>query len=342
MPKFKEINIAGNAHERGVMHGQQMRAEIAAALAFYRDIFMLPDQTVLDQAAHFQGVISAFNPEYGEEIKGIAEGSGQDFLWIVALNARTEILALKGVTSVNECTSMCFPERLVLGQTWDWGKSLEDLCAIMRISRPDGHVIRMLGEPGIIGKIGMNNAGLGVCLNILTLNSGLDGVPVHVMLRAILDSQSATEAAAVINQDATGKSSNIIVADSSGHCFDTEFAGSETLLPSPIEGNFIHTNHYLGKEINAPDDPLFFNSRTRMETAVRRVSSTDDHSVASMTDILSDRSDEQFPIFRSYVPDDALQHVGTVATIVMDLSAQELHIRKGNEPDSPFHRFAVN
>jgi isopenicillin-N N-acyltransferase-like protein len=342
MPKFREIDIAGTAHERGVMHGEQLRSEISDALGFYREIFMLPEASVLDQAAHFQRVITAFNADYGEEIRGISDGSGQELLWIVALNARTEILALKGKTSVNECTSMCFPDRPVLGQTWDWGEPLEALCAVMRIGRPDGHVIRMLGEPGIIGKIGMNSAGLGVCLNILTLGGGLDGVPIHVMLRAILDCKSAGEAAVVINRAPTGKSSNVIVADSSGYCFDTEFAGGETLNPDSFNGNFIHTNHYLGREINAPDDPLFFNSRARMNTATKRVSQSVEFTAARMIEVLSDRSHEQFPIHRPYVPDDILRSVGTVATIVMDLSAQELHIRKGNDPDNTFTSFAVN
>jgi len=341
MQRFREIDIAGTAYKRGVMHGEQLRSEISDALIFYRDIFMLPAESVLDQAAHFQGIITAFNPAYSEEIRGISDGSGQELLWIVALNARTEILALKGKTSVNECTSICFSDRSVLGQNWDWGERLEALCAVMRICRPDGHVIRMLGEPGIIGKIGMNNSGLGVCLNILTLNDRLDGVPIHVMLRAILDCKSADEAATALSRAPTGKASNVIVADATGHCFDMEFAGRETLDPGSFNGNFIHTNHYLGREINAPDDPLFFNSRARMNTATERVLQSADHTAAGMIAILSDRSHDQFPIYRPYVPHDTLRSVGTVATVVMDLSKRELLIRSGNNPDNSFTNFAV-
>ena len=49
-----------------------------------------------------------------------------------------------------------------------------------------------------------------------------------------------------------------------------------------------------------------------------------------MKKILSDRSDRAYPIWRTYEPDTNLQEVGTVATIIMDLKAQKLHIRKGN------------
>jgi hypothetical protein len=49
-----------------------------------------------------------------------------------------------------------------------------------------------------------------------------------------------------------------------------------------------------------------------------------------MKKILSDRSDSTYPIWRTYKPDTNLQEVGTVATIIMDLKEQKLHIRKGN------------
>lgn len=341
MSTFREIEITGDALERGVSHGEQLKDEIADALAYYHGVFNLPEAKVLEQASHFQRVITAFNDDYAKEIAGIAVGAGQDPLWIVALNARTEILALNNQIAPNECTSMCFTGPPILGQTWDWGQPLESVCAVMRINRPDGHVIRMLTEPGIIGKIGMNSAGLGVCLNILALGSKLEGVPIHAMLRAILDCQSTDEAVAVIDRAPEGKSSNVIVADRTGNCFDREFAGAETLNPEAILGNLVHTNHYLGKEINARSDPLFFNSRARLNTATELVSQTTEHSARSMMDILSDRSHDEFPIYRPYVADDIMQSLGTVATIVMDFATQQIHIRKGTDLDNPFMAYTV-
>ena len=47
-----------------------------------------------------------------------------------------------------------------------------------------------LTEAGILGKIGLNDAGLGVCLNLLstTADGGRDGTPIHVLLRQMLQS----------------------------------------------------------------------------------------------------------------------------------------------------------
>lgn len=349
MTTFREIELSGGAHERGLAHGEQMRDEIGAAIEFYRAAFGLHDARVHEQAAYFRRVIANFNPDYATEMEGIAEAAGQDTLWVVALNARTEILALKTLNATdasasNECTSLCFGDTAVLGQTWDWGETLESLCAVARLTRPDGHAIRMLIEPGMLGKIGMNNAGLGVCLNILTLmGRRLDGVPVHVMLRAILDCGTASAAASVIDGAATGKASNVMVADKAGNCFDREFAGPETLMPDAVDGNHIHTNHYCGRAINVESDPLFLNSQTRMTRVKSRVAEAPDHSVSTMKDILSDRADDPFPVFRPYMHmrDDGLGAVGTVATMVMDLQAGEFHIRKGTGTDSPFVCYSV-
>ena len=140
----------------------------------------------------------------------------------------------------------------------------------------------------------------------------------------------------MIDSAAAGKSSTVIVADKTGDGFNLEFAGPETMLPDRFNGNLIHTNHYLSREINDHEDPLFFNSRTRMARAMNRVSAAEEPTVVAMKDILSDRTDNPFPIFRKYLPDEELQAVGTVATIVMDLAAGEMHVRKGNDLENGF------
>lgn len=61
----------------------------------------------------------------------------------------------------------------LLGQTWDWGRPLENLAVLMQLKISENHTIQMLTEPGIIGKIGLNSHGIGTCLNILWINQPL-------------------------------------------------------------------------------------------------------------------------------------------------------------------------
>ncbi|MBT4891207.1 MAG: hypothetical protein HON65_16810, partial [Rhodospirillales bacterium] len=163
-----------------------------------------------------------------------------------------------------------------------------------------------------------------------------------IMLRGILDCRSIEEAQTLIANNDTGKSSNVLVADGLGNCFDTEFAGAESFTMAPVDGVFIHTNHYLGKPINSPDDPLFNSSYARFGKAEDSANGGSDKSLESMLAILSDRTNSEYPIFRPYIPDISVKELGTVFTIAMDLSNREMHVRKGAESNAPFKVYTVN
>jgi isopenicillin-N N-acyltransferase-like protein len=202
----------------------------------------------------------------------------------------------------------------------------------MQIKMPEGHTIQMLTEPGIVGKIGLNSQGLGTCLNILTVDKPLNGVPIHIVLRSILEARSLEEAKAAVRKSGYGKASNILFGDQNGRFCDVEFAGDQSFTLQDETQFMVHTNHFLSQPINANDEH-FRNSTARYRVAVEKASALSEFSIDKMKAILTDRSDPEFPIWRTYQPDDDLLDVGTVATIVMDLKAQQLHIRKGNLND---------
>jgi len=340
MNQFPLITISGEPFDRGRQHGEQLGAEIAKTIGFYRSIFGLSEAEILQQAEFFQKIIEEFEPVYSEEIEGIAEGADIDPLWIVALNARTEILS-RNTSVSNECTSVYFNETSILGQNWDWGRALEPLTVLMKIVRPDGHAILMITEPGIIGKIGMNSRGLGVCLNILTLDKVLDGLPVHLILRAMLDCNSLEQVESLLARHGNGKASNIMVADASGNGFDLEFCGETSYRLGPASDYLLHTNHYLGNSINSEQDPDFLSSYTRFNKASQILSDNKDRSVASMCELLSDDSDRSLPIYREYLPNDSVHELGTICTIVMELAQQKIHIRKGKGSGATFIEYRV-
>ena len=341
MTQFPEITISGGPRARGRGYGEQLASEISGSIAYYRKIFNLTDSEILDLARHFRGVIESFNADYLIEMDAMAEAAQVDPLWIVALNSRTEILSHGGLRDTphlqaTECTALCFPASRTLGQTWDWGKPMEALTVCLRIEFEDGHVITTLSEAGIIGKIGMNNAGIGVCLNILKTGDKLDGLPIHIVLRGILECRTLDEARALIENNHKGKSSNALVADDKGNCLDAEFAGDELFILSPEEDVLVHTNHYRGSPINSRDDPIFNSSYARFDKTAERLNDLQGKDIAAMKDILSDRSNADYPIFRPYIPDPSVVELGTVFTIVMDLEGRKIHVRKGGDADSPF------
>ena len=70
----------------------------------------------------------------------------------------------------------------------------------------------------MLAKIGLNDRGFGVCLNILrSADDGKHaGVPVHVLLRALLERDSVADAVAFASKLSFGASSNVLCADAVG------------------------------------------------------------------------------------------------------------------------------
>ena len=60
-----------------------------------------------------------------------------------------------------------------MAQNWDWMEEQSPNLLLLTIIQPDKPTIKMVTEAGIIGKIGLNSAGVGVCLNAIRI-PGLD------------------------------------------------------------------------------------------------------------------------------------------------------------------------
>ena len=228
--RFQRITLSGSPEEIGLQHGRLLSEQIHRNIEFYKPIFLanLGDEAqVFQSSERIKEHIKAFNPDYVTEIDHLALGADvSEPLWLYALNARTELALTK---QSDECTAMVFPQHKIIGQTWDWAQPLEDNSVVMEIQFPSGHKILQLTEAGIIGKIGLNNRGLGLTLNILWLRDReLSGVPIHIVLRAVLESQTLDDARQAINRSGGGNASNIIAAQA-GRAFDVEFAGIDTV-----------------------------------------------------------------------------------------------------------------
>ncbi|MEQ9145077.1 MAG: C45 family peptidase [Parvibaculaceae bacterium] len=322
------ITLNGDARSRGLQHGAALSTKIHRMIEVYRGFFGMSDAEVFEIAAHFRSVIRSFNPDYGVEIEGIAEASDTDPLWIYALNARSEFLSFVPAT---ECTVLHFKGTPYLGQNWDWEESLEPLITLVRIERNDGPSILMMTEPGIIGKIGLNEAGLGVCFNFLNIDRPTNGLPTHILLRAILEAGSLDDARETIMRAGPGRSSNMLVADRQGDRFDIEFAATEQFEVPDKSAVMAHTNHYLDRDMFALPH-ILENSTLRYDRVRTLEAEAQSLDRETMERMLSDTANPGNAICQSYRAREPLGEMGTVCTLTMDLAAGDMAIRRGNNP----------
>lgn len=334
---FPVIKIHGTAAERGRQHGTLLKERIHRTVEFYQQQFQLPEHQILSVAEQFRKSTEAFREDLSVEIDALARAAAIDPLWIYALNGRTELLNINPM----ECTTLVFKKQRLMGQNWDWHSEMEELAVILDIEKEDGHRILTMTEPGMIGKIGMNHCGVGVCLNFMSVeNYQPSGIPLHVILRSILDSKSVNEAQALIGPHLRGKAGNIVISNGTGDVVDLELGGDD-YFSVPVDDLFVHTNHFLTK-IDY-DLKSFPSSTGRYNRAKELLGQLDDPSIDSIKDILKDRGNGEAPICRTRFSHPLLidDHSITVTTIVMDLKNLEFHITRGNPFDNPFTVFSL-
>ncbi len=334
------VQVSGTPAARGSAYGSQAARRIQDTFEFYdRRLFaaspLTPDR-IRDRARRVADVIDAFDARYTEEIHTIARGAAMEPWQIYALNARTEILN----AHAPECTALYFQESAMLGQTWDWVRELEELMVLLRVDYPDGRRLLTLTEPGMMAKVGLNSDGLGVCLNILRAAHPLDGVPVHVLLRAVLECPDIAAAREVIGRAGNGRSSHFLLGEDSGQCLGIEFAGAARHELHPKDGVLLHTNHCLAPHLESDVLP---SSRERYHRAEEWLGKTGLRDRDAMLAILSDQSMGNNSILCPYHPEATLgnEQVGTCATILMDLPKRTLALRRGPNHGARFHRYTL-
>jgi isopenicillin-N N-acyltransferase-like protein len=298
--------------ERGEAFGRAQAGPVAHTLALYRRMF----QETHGIDAREAGAEVRLPEAARAEIAGIAAGSQQDELELRAVNARTEILAGAGPT---ECSVVGAGG--LLAQNWDWHPDFGASTVIWIVQHERGW-FATLTEAGLLAKIGLNDAGLGVCLNLLatTADGGLDGTPIHVLLRQTLETcRTVDEAVALLTEAKTAASSAVTVA-TPGDVATVELSpGGANVIRGSVGA---HTNHFLqppraGRDTVPEESP---STIPRLEVVRGQ----------PLLDAL--RSHDGYPkgVCRHIDENDPwVDQTVTVASVIMNLAALRFHVADG-------------
>ncbi|MFI7048894.1 C45 family autoproteolytic acyltransferase/hydolase [Streptosporangium sandarakinum] len=334
---------AAEPFERGRERGERLREELPGGLELYFELFRLAGLTedrVREDALRTADVVGAFRPRLREELDGTAAGAGIDPWQVCALNARTEILAQSGEGRPGECSTIV--RRLDAGesgprtfgvQTWDWHVELARYWHTHEV-RGGRHDTVGLTEHGILGKIGVNSAGLALHFNILGHRAdGVGGVPVHLLAATVLEEAGSVAEALDIVRSAP------ISASSSFALFDRETAVTADITPvgvfvvEPVDGTLIRTNHFLSPAPRADEKNELYqpDSRERYDfIAARLAHGPRPRSVTELLGFL--RSDPGQPRL-CCVPDMTLslgQRWATLSTVMLEPADRTARIADGS------------
>ena len=265
MSEWPIVYAQGEPHERGLAYGRQSADRIHRSIEIYRDVFRyyadMSWDDVCRQARTFEEPIAAYDADILPEIEGIAEGAGVARDDVLAINVRTEV---KYGLRRRECTSIAaLPEATadghpLLAQNWDWHTGTAETCVLLVMAPLGRPAFACLVEAGLLAKMGMNEAGIGLVCNALVCDRdrGMPGVPFHVILRRILTSASIDEAATAVLAASRASSANYVIGSPEGDAADIESApgGLADVFPLlPDGGVLAHTNHFVSPRFTHVD-----------------------------------------------------------------------------------------
>lgn len=359
--RFPRVRVSGSARQRGVRYGEQCRDRIGRSLAAYERVFAeyagMSWSAARRVAKPFQDPIGAFSGAILEELEGIAAGAGSDFEDILTLNVRSELMFAAKAREAGRsaprggCSALAvLPSRSVdghtlLGQNWDWLLHARDTVVILEVERAEGPDYVTVVEAGLLAKTGMNSSGIGVVTNTLisTNDRAHPGLPYHVLLRALLDSETISDALATLQSGPRSSSANYLLAHADGLSVDVEAQPGDQAtiaLVWPDRGLALHTNHCVAAPMQANDLSVWAipDSPFRLERLRQALGSSGDRlSLASCATALADHGN--FPASVCYHPDPRLpapRREETVASVLMDLDARRMLIADGTPCTTPY------
>ncbi len=351
------IELEGGAYERGRQYGARVSGAIGQNIQTYLSLVEfqvgLNRDAALAAAQAFGPIVEAHAPDLLLEMRGIADGAGCDLVEVLLLNARSELMGNPSRASTAECTALAAtPEitergQVLLGQNWDWYTAVVPqpvLLHIRQAGRPD---ILTLAEAGQVAKIGLNGAGLGVGLNFLAHAHRGWGLPVHILLRQMLNCASLGEAIHVALSVPRGGAANIPLAHAEGEILDLELTATDADFLYADAGWLVHANHYESPRLRSGDTGLPTSMSTLARAArARRLLSTAAAqgrvSVETFRSILRDHAYGAYAICRHADPSEpALDQTATRASVIMDLSARTLYLAPGQPCCEEYQTFRL-
>ncbi len=256
--KLKTVTLSGSGYELGLQHGKELKKEIGEIIEAWKknassDLGKDADIVLKDffEYSQFDEAIKKWTPELYDEIKGIADGSEQKLNDVLVLNLLDEFWVYIVDLQINHhCSGVGAPARNgnpgYISQNMDLENYTDGFQILMRLNRTDHNPEQLiLTHPGLIALNGMNEQGIGVCVNtIMQLKASSTGLPVAFIIRRIINTTDKDELLSFIQKVNHASGQNYIIGIR-GEVFDFEASANKVVRFNPMNknGTVYHTNH---------------------------------------------------------------------------------------------------
>jgi len=361
---IKELTFSGSGYELGLQHGQILKTEISEIVAkwkqnttrqFGKDSDIIVNEFF--EYANFTKAIKKWTPKLYEEVRGIADGSGQKFNDIFVLNLLDEFWVYiddlsnhhcsdVGVASINGSPSY-------IAQNMDIESYTDGYQILIKLKRNESQPEQLiLTHPGLIILNGMNERGIGVVVNtIMQLKASSSGLPVAFIIRHLINSTEKEEILQFITTIKHASGQNYIIGIR-GDVFDFEASTNKVVRydPKNANGTVYHTNHpivnndlkdwFKAYNPNLEDAllPKTSNSYIRLEAVKKRMIENPQISDEIIKSALRSKDNDKHPVCRNNNG-----YGFTFASVIMTLTGTPyLQITAGPPDESEYKRIGFS
>ena len=348
LPQLPIIDVAGSHVEIGRAIGETLREGFQAVADNYRE--RLEASIGWHQAMAIARALIPYAeanlPDCMDEIHGMADGSCLEFSEIFSMNALQETIFLaqdeagpsaQPTDSVEGCTSLAVTGEMsenghvLLGHNEDASPIRSALPYVVRAKPDEGPAFVGFAYSTLLLYQGMNECGIGSVGNALYVRDMRSGTPKLLAYRDVLASKYLEDAIRRTHREHRANGNNHLLANEYGEIYDVEVSGRDSALFAPIDDYFVHTNHIRDprlRSIESTDDVL--NSTMRQTRVERRLNQMRGRlTVERVFEILSDHSNYPRSVCKHY-DEQHNQGSETVGSVVVDLTAGEIHVRAGH------------
>jgi isopenicillin-N N-acyltransferase-like protein len=289
--------------------------------------------------------VEDYAPDMLEEMRGMSEGSGVSLESLMLLQVRNQLRAEDaGCTSFALGPAATAANASLIGQNWDNDPELDEFNIVLT-RRPAGKPAHMnITQAGLIAYIGLNDAGISLCLNTLPAPSRELGVPHYFTVRAIYESGSLEGAADAVRRAARAIPANIMLSTPQGPADFEVTLDDVHILRDPKNRLVTHTNHCLHPDL-VPINEKFaelINSGPRLKRTEQALRTDATLGVDHLKALLSDHDNHPRSICR-HPNDDAGTGIWmTVFSVIMEPEQGRMHVSRGNPCNHPYEVYELS
>lgn len=357
---IREVTLTGIGYELGLQHGRIFKKEIGELVAKFKEkttqeLGKDANEVVADfyQKTSFESAIKHWTPDLYDEVKGIADGAGQSFNDVMVFSLLDEFWVYLNDLNNHHCSGLGVPARngqpAYIAQNMDIESYTDGYQVLLHIARSGDRPEQfILTHPGCIALNGMNETGIGACMNtLMQLKASTTGLPVAFIVRRIISSTDKADLLDFIQKVPHASGQNYIIGIRD-EVYDFEASANKVVRfdPKNENGTVYHTNHPLVNDdvkdwfkkydptLKEEEKPVKSNSFVRLAAVQRRVTPSGTITDANIKEALRSKDDEKYPV--CVTPN---QWGMTFGSVIMTLSGKPfMQITSGPPDESEYKR----